>query len=55
MNDDEKQIFRVDGRSYLQKLSREIQDSAPIVGASKSKYKGRDVSKQYEEKVIKCI
>jgi hypothetical protein len=47
--------FRSEGRDYLSRLASEIQDSAPILSASTSKYKARDSSKDYSERVTAAV
>ncbi len=43
------------GRDYLSLLADRIHNSVPILEASHSVYKGRDVSKQYSEKLLTAI
>jgi hypothetical protein len=43
------------GRANLHWLAQEIQASVPILQASQSSYKGRDVSSAYEEKVSVAV
>lgn len=47
--------YRRKGRAYLSMLATEIQDSAPMLAASKSKYKGRDCSEEYSERVMAAV
>lgn len=47
--------FRREGRAYLSWLAHDIQSSAPILAASNSKYKDRDRSAEYSERVITAV
>ena len=50
--------YKRKGRDYLNWLAQNIQDSAPILAASNSIYKGRDVSAIYSKKLhlaLKCF
>jgi len=44
-----------EGRSYLSWLAQDIQDSAPILVASQSKYRGRDVSHAFAEQTLAAV
>ena len=47
--------YRTEGRAYISWLADAIQNSAPILEGSKSKYKGRDLSKDYSERVTEAV
>ena len=47
--------FRTEGRAYISRLASEIQNSAPILAVSTSKYNGRDLSQEYSERVIAAV
>lgn len=47
--------FRAGGRKYLSWLAGDIQNSAPILASSTSKYKSRDLSKEYSAHVATAI
>ena len=47
--------YKYKGRDYLRWLAQDIQSSAPILAASYSVYKGRDVSDIYSEKLLAAI
>ncbi|WP_133491053.1 MULTISPECIES: hypothetical protein [Alcanivorax] len=52
---DEMQEYQRHGRDYLNGLSEDIHNSAPILKVSKSIYKGRDISSLHKERVIEAI
>lgn len=45
LNEGELVEYRRDGRTFINSLANEIQDSAPIAKSSTSRFKGRDVAK----------
>lgn len=47
--------FRKEGRAYISWLAQDIQNSAPILAASNSRYKGRDRSPEYSERVTAAV
>lgn len=47
--------YRNKGRSYLSRLAQDIQNSAPILAASNSIYKGRDISPLHGERLNAAI
>lgn len=47
--------FRAEGRAYISWLAEEIQNSAPILASSNSRYKGRDVSHEYSGRVTAAV
>jgi hypothetical protein len=51
LSPEEMAEYKNKGRGYLNWLAQNIQDSAPILAASNSSYKGRDVSAIYSEKL----
>jgi hypothetical protein len=55
LNEEEQQCFKAEGRTYLNKLAQSIQDSAPILTVSTSKYKDRDVSRDYREQTSSAV
>ena len=55
LNPDELHEYQHRGRSYLNWLSEEIHNSAPILTASASIYKGRDLSPLHREQVCAAI
>lgn len=55
LNQEEVARYRREGRSYLSWLAEQIQDSAPIMAASTSVYKGRDLSSTYGEQVNAAV
>lgn len=50
LNSDELIEYKSQGREYLSKLADEIHNSAPIAKGNTSKFKDRDVSKNYADK-----
>jgi hypothetical protein len=52
---EEQDEYAHEGREFISRLATEIQDSAPILKISTSRFKGRDVSKEYSDKVKKAI
>ena len=47
--------YNENGRDYLSLLADRIHDSVPILESSQSIYKGRDVSRQFSEKLLVAI
>lgn len=52
---DEVAQYRAEGRTFLERLATRIQDTAPILAASTSPYKGRDVSGAYAERCTQAV
>ncbi|GJG87788.1 hypothetical protein tb265_29690 [Gemmatimonadetes bacterium T265] len=52
---DEAREYGRAGREYLSRLARAIQDTAPILEASRSPYKGRDLSRSHGERVTAAV
>ena len=55
LNEYERKMYEVDGRTYLNKLAHEIHYSAPIGENSKSIYKGRDVGSEFKNMVSDAV
>lgn len=55
LNSEEAAKYKAQGHAYLSSLADDIQNSAPILAASKSKYKGRDLSGEYSERVMAAV
>ena len=55
LNAEEVGKYRSQGRAFLSWLADDIQNSAPILTASTSKYKGRDVSQSYSVQVTAAV
>lgn len=51
----ERTQFQAEGRSYLDRLSQEIHDSAPIVRESKSPWKARDLTASLGDAVTGAV
>lgn len=51
----EKQELRERGRDYLHRLSQDINDSAPILQASRSPYKSRDLTQARGREVTEAV
>lgn len=47
--------FRSEGRASISRLADEIQNSAPILAISNSKYKGRDLSRELSSQVTEAV
>lgn len=54
LNAEEHRAYEHEGRKFISRLATEIQDSAPIVKSSTSRFKGRDLSRTHSEKVMKA-
>jgi len=52
---EEHRAYEHEGRGFISRLATEIQDSAPIVKGSTSRFKGRDVSRTYADKVTQAV
>jgi hypothetical protein len=55
LSPEERDEYAQEGREFVSRLATEIQDSAPILRISTSRFKGRDVSKDYADKVTKAV
>ena len=55
LNSEERKEYVREGRTFISRLATEIQDSAPILAISTSRFKGRDLSKAYADKVTTAI
>ncbi len=55
LTSDEIQEYRQRGRDYLNWLSEDVHNSAPILKVSQSIYKGRNISSLHKERVIDAI
>lgn len=55
LNSEEQERYAREGRAFISHLATEIQDSAPIQTISTSRFKGRDLSKTYSDKVTRAI
>lgn len=52
---EERRAYEHGGREFISRLATEIQDTAPIVKGSTSRFKGRDMSRTYSDKVTKAV
>lgn len=52
---EEHRAYEQEGRAFISRLATEIQDSAPIVKGSTSRFKGRDLSRTHSDKVTKAV
>lgn len=55
LNAQELVSYQAEGRTFIERLVREIQDTAPILIVSTSPFKGRDISKIYREQVTSAV
>ena len=55
LSPEEQDKYTQEGREFICRLATEIQDSAPILRTSTSRFKGRDASKDYSDKVTKAV
>ncbi|WP_045470067.1 hypothetical protein, partial [Sporocytophaga myxococcoides] len=55
LNAEEHGAYKHAGREFISRLATEIQDSAPIVKGSTSRFKGRDLSRTPSNKVTKAV
>lgn len=55
LNAKERGAYKHEGREFINRLATEIQDSAPIVRGSTSRFKARDLSRTYLDKVAKAV
>lgn len=55
LNAEELEAYALDGRAFLSRLATEIQDSAPVVSGSISRFKGRDLRRTYSNKVTEAV
>lgn len=55
LNAEEHGAYKHEGREFISRLAAKIQDSAPIVKGSTSRFKGRDLSRTYSDKVTKAV
>lgn len=55
MNSDELTQYKRLGRNFISTLASEIQDTAPILQISTSRFKGRDVSQTYSDEVTRAV
>jgi hypothetical protein len=52
---EEHRAYKHEGREFISRVATEIQDSAPIVKGSTSRFKGRDLSRTHSDKVTKAV
>jgi hypothetical protein len=52
---EELKAYGQEGRSFISRLATEIQDSAPILEVSTSRFKGRDLSRTHSDQVTKAV
>ncbi|MTW11753.1 hypothetical protein GM658_14195 [Pseudoduganella eburnea] len=55
LNSEELAQYKTKGHDYLSWLADDIQNSAPILAASTSKYKDRNLSEAYSGRVLAAI
>lgn len=55
LDESEAARYRREGRTYISWLAQDIQNSAPIVAASNSKYTGRDRSSEFSQRVTAAV
>lgn len=55
LSPEEHRAYEHGGRGLISLLAAEIQDSAPIVKGSTSRFKGRDLSRTHSGKVEKAV
>jgi hypothetical protein len=55
LNSEELRAYEYEGRRFISRLATEIQDSAPIVKGSTSRFTGRDLSRTYSDKITKAV
>jgi hypothetical protein len=55
LNAEEIARYRSEGRAFISWLAADIQNSAPILATGSSKYKGRDRSNDYSERVTAAV
>lgn len=55
LNADERDQYLREGREFLNQLATSIQDSAPILEVSTSRFKGRDVTRVYADQMARAI
>jgi hypothetical protein len=55
LSSEEQERYAHEGRTFISRLATEIQDSAPILTISTSQFKGRELSKDYSDKVTMAI
>lgn len=55
LNDEERDAYKAGGREYLSRLAHDIHYSVPIAADTRSKYKGRDVSKTFAEMTTEAV
>lgn len=52
---EERTAYENEGREFIKRLATEIQDSAPIVKGSNSRFKERNLPRTYADKVTKAV
>jgi hypothetical protein len=55
LNEEELRAYELEGRVFISRLATEIQDSAPIVKGSTSRFKARDLSRTHSDQVTKAV
>ncbi len=55
LNPEERQAYAQEGREFISRLATRIQDSAPILEISASRFKGRDLSRTHGDKVMAAV
>ena len=55
LNDEERAFYAEGGHEYLNQLAHDIHYSVPIAAATKSKFKGRDVSKSFSGMATEAV
>lgn len=55
LSDDELAAYKAGGHEYLNQLAHDIHYSVPIAADTRSKYKGRDVSKIFSELATEAV
>jgi hypothetical protein len=55
LNDEERYAYKAGGHEYLNQLAHDIHYSVPIAADTRSKYKGRDVSKMFSEMATDAV
>lgn len=55
LNSEEHAGYAHEGHTFINRLANEIQESAPILEVSTSRFKGRDLSKHYVDIVTKAV
>lgn len=55
LNDDERAAYDAGGHQYLNRLAHEIHYSVPVAMDTKSRFKGRDVSKRFSDMATEAV